>query len=99
MPAQERLSWEAAGPAILIPQQWKSTFVRDRVSSQAEKGVAVSGREVCSHDVAAPMPHPCTEQMEVNVNSVLWVTLVRGGFCPGCCKYSVRRWESCKFLS
>lgn len=29
---------------------------------QAEKGVAAPGGEICTHDVAAPMPHPCTEQ-------------------------------------
>lgn len=60
------------------------TFVRGRESSQAEKGVAAPG-EVCTHDVAAPVPHPCTKQTGMShrdENSMLWVTLVRGQVVP-----------------
>lgn len=39
--------------------------MRDRESSQAEKGVGAPGGEVCAHDVAASMPHSCTEQIAV----------------------------------
>lgn len=55
--------------------------MRDRESSQAEKSVAAPGGEVCTHDVAAPVPHRCTKQTGMShrdVNSLLWVTLVRG---------------------
>lgn len=65
------------GQLLLSPSSG-SAFVGDRQSSQAEKGVAASGGEVCTHDVAAPMLYPCTAQMEVNANFVLWVTVVRG---------------------
>lgn len=34
--------------------------MKDKESSQAEKGLAASGGEVCTHDVGALMPHPCT---------------------------------------
>lgn len=39
--------------------------MRDRESSQAEKGVGAPGGEVCAHDVAASVPHSCTEQIAV----------------------------------
>lgn len=39
--------------------------MRDRESSQAEKGVGAPEGEVCAHDVAAPVPHFCTEQVAV----------------------------------
>lgn len=57
--------WCGGWAATIIPQQWKCAFVRDRESSQSEKGVAAPGGEVCAHDVAAPMPYPCTEETKV----------------------------------
>lgn len=73
--------WRGGWAATLIPQQWKRAFVRDRESSRAEKNDAAPGGEVCTHDVAAPVPYPCTKQTGMShrdVNCLLWVTLVRG---------------------
>lgn len=58
-------AWSGGWAATFIPQQWKYGFVRDRESSQAEKGVGAPGGEVCAHDVAASVPHSCTEQIAV----------------------------------
>lgn len=93
MHAEEWLSWEAAGFDVGMVWWMGSysyppaveTFVRGRESSQAEKGVAAPGGEVCTHDVAALVPHPCTKQTGMShrdENSMLWVTLVRGQIVP-----------------
>lgn len=80
MPAQERLSWEAAVFAVgmvwwmgsyAYPPQWKHAFVRDRQ------------KMVLQHQEVRFVPMmwllPCAiPALSRDANSVLWVTLVRG---------------------
>lgn len=70
MPSQERLSWEDAGFGLGMVW-WMGSYsyppaVETRFCERrGEKDVAVPGGVVCTHDVAVPLLHPCTEQTKV----------------------------------